>query len=260
MHEGVGGRGRPGPVVVEFVHTSPHRRICNKFGDATPAASAPSHLAPVSGGCPPSGRYATNRPAPAGRRPAPAPTSARIRSSDELRRHAFVRDPALGPPGGHLQRLRARQAICNESRADANKRDARARRSYHAGHDHVALPALRHPAAGSGALLGLQTFLDELRHMPQLPALGRRSDRLLRARSPKAATPRRRDPAVLGCGDRGDRRPRAQRWRGRCDSNAGSNAQLRDRWRPGRGRRRRSAGPDHPVGRSGACLTAFRGR
>ncbi len=44
----------------------------------------------------------------------------------------------------------------------------------------VAVPTLRDTPGGNGPLLGLQAILDDVCHVPELPALGRAGDRLLR--------------------------------------------------------------------------------
>ena len=51
-------------------------------------------------------------------------------------------------------------------------------------------------------MLGLPPVLDELRHVPPLPSVGGRADRLLRCRPAASPPPRRRGPPVLG--GRGD--------------------------------------------------------
>jgi hypothetical protein len=65
-------------------------------------------------------------------------------------------------------------------------------------HADVALSALRDTPGRDGTLLGLPSIEHRLRIVPPLPALGCRPDRLLRARPPAPAAPRRRDTGMLG--------------------------------------------------------------
>ena len=78
-------------------------------------------------------------------------------------------------------------------------------RSYHPAHADVALSALRNTPGRDGQVLGLPTIQHGVRHLSELPAVGCRPARLLRARSRTTSTAGRRDPGLLGGLDHPDR-------------------------------------------------------